>query len=53
MLDKLNFVFVVQQVQSNEVDIELNNRLIETNHFVVIFVDHHHNKLHHHVMDLR
>jgi len=53
MLDKLKFVFVVQQVQSNRVDIVLNNQLVENIQFVTVLVDHHHNKHHHHhqVMD--
>jgi hypothetical protein len=48
MLDKLKFVFVVKQVLSNMVDIELNNQLVEIIPFVVVLVDHHHNKNHHH-----
>ncbi len=53
MLDKLKFVFVVKQVLSNMVDIELNNQLVEMIPFVVVLVDHHHNKHHHQVMDLK
>jgi hypothetical protein len=47
MLDKLMFVFVVKQVQSNTVDIDLNNQLFEINQHVLALVDHHHNKHHH------
>jgi hypothetical protein len=50
MLDKLKIVSVGQLVQSNVVNIDLNNQLIETNQVVVMFVDHHHNKLHHQLM---
>jgi hypothetical protein len=51
MLDKLKFVSVVKQVQSNMVDIELNNQWVEIIPFVVVLVDHHHNMHHHQVMD--
>jgi hypothetical protein len=47
MLDKLKFAFVVKQVQSNVVDIELNNQLFEINQHVLVLVDHHHNTNHH------
>ena len=55
MSDRLMFVSVVKQVQSNRVDIELNNRSIEINPSVVLLVDHHHSKHHHHqqTMDLK
>lgn len=48
MSDRLMFVSVVEQVQSNKVDIELNNQSIEINPTIVLLVDRHHNKHHHH-----
>jgi hypothetical protein len=43
MLDKLALVFVVEQVQSNAVDIVLNSQSFEIRQHELVHVDHHHN----------
>ena len=53
MLDRLTFAFVVQQVQSNKVDIESNSRLDEMVRFAAVSLDHHRNKRLRRMMDLR